>query len=44
MFAPMTGLLLSEIILGEKTTLDTTDLHIDRFKNSDFKDYEKSVV
>ena len=44
MFAPMTGLLLSEIILGEKTTVDTTDLHIDRFKNSDFKDYEKSVV
>ena len=44
MFAPMTGLLLSEIILGEKTTLDTTDLHIDRFKNADFKDYEKSVV
>jgi len=44
MFAPMTGLLMSEIILGEETTVDTTDLHIDRFKNSDFKDYEKSVV
>jgi len=44
MFAPMTGLLLSEIILGEKTTLDTADLHIDRFKNTNFNDYEKSVV
>ncbi len=44
MFAPMTGLLLSEIILGEETTVDVDDLHIDRFKNSDFKDYEKSVV
>jgi len=44
MFAPMTGLLLSELILGEKTTVDMTDLHIDRFKNSDNKDYETSVV
>ncbi len=44
MFAPMTGLLLSEIILGEKTTLDTTDLNINRFKNANFNDYEKSVV
>lgn len=44
MFAPMTGLLLSEIILGEKLTIDITDLHIDRFKNKEFKDYEQSVV
>jgi len=44
MFAPMTGLLMSEIILKEKTTVDVTDLHIDRFKNNNLKDYEKSVV
>jgi len=44
MFAPVTGLLLSEVILGEKTTIDMTDLHLDRFKNKTFKAYEKSVV
>ena len=44
MFAPMTGLLMSEIILKEKTTVDVSSLHIDRFKNNNLKDYEKSVV
>ena len=44
MFAPVTGLLLSELILGEKTSVDMTDLHIDRFKNKEIKAYEKSVV
>ncbi len=44
MFAPMTGLLLSELILGEKTTIDMEDLHIDRFKNNKEIDYEHNVV
>lgn len=44
MFAPMTGLLLSEVILNQPTTIDLTDLHIDRFKNNKQTDYEHSVV
>ena len=44
MFAPVTGLLLSEMILKEEPTINMESLHIDRFK--DQKDYhvEKSVV
>lgn len=44
MFAPMTGLLLAEIILNEETTIDISDLHLDRFKNTQVFAYEKSVV
>lgn len=44
MFAPVTGLLLSEMILGEQPSIDMTDLHLDRFKNKEIKAYEKSVV
>ncbi|MDI6453372.1 NAD(P)/FAD-dependent oxidoreductase [Peloplasma aerotolerans] len=44
MFAPMTGLLLSEMILNEKTTIDMAPLKIDRFKNADQFHVEKSVV
>lgn len=44
MFAPMTGLLLSEIILNEELTIDISELHISRFKNKQINDYEKSVV
>lgn len=44
MFSPITGILLSEIILKEKPTIDITDLHIDRFKNNDHKEYETNVV
>jgi sarcosine oxidase, subunit beta len=44
MFAPMTGLLLSEIILKEKTTIEMESLHLDRFKLSDQFHVEKSVV
>lgn len=44
MFAPMTGLLLSEVILGQPTTIDLKDLHIDRFKNNEKTEYEHSVV
>jgi len=44
MFAPMTGILLSEIILNQPMSIDITELHIDRFKNSDHSEYETSVV
>jgi len=44
MFAPMTGLLLSEIILKEETTVDMTSLSMNRFNNEDIKSIEKSVV
>ena len=44
MFSPMTGLLLSEIILKEKATIDIRDLHIDRFKHKKEFVVEKSVV
>ena len=44
MFAPMTGLLLSEIILKETPTTDIEKLHIDRFKNQDLQSYETNVV
>ncbi|MBU1145724.1 MAG: FAD-binding oxidoreductase [Firmicutes bacterium] len=44
MFAPMTGILLSEIILKQKTTLDVTDLSINRFALNNPTDYEQSVV
>ncbi len=44
MFAPMTGLLLSEIILREKMTIDIEELHINRFKHKQVFAYEKSVV
>ena len=37
MFAPITGLLLSELILGEKTSVDMTELHLDRFINQEVK-------
>jgi sarcosine oxidase subunit beta len=44
MFSPMTGLLLSEIILGQKPTIDIADLNISRFKEAKTIAYEKSVV
>lgn len=44
MFAPVTGVLISELVLGEKPSIDITELHIDRFKNKNIKAYEKSVV
>jgi len=43
MFAPMTGLLLSECILNEAPSLDLSSLHLDRFKNQSIV-IEKSVV
>lgn len=43
MFGPMTGLLLSETILGEKLTIDISSLSLDRFKQGKLI-YEKSVV
>ncbi|MEC9485280.1 MAG: FAD-binding oxidoreductase [Candidatus Izemoplasma sp.] len=44
MFAPMTGLLLSEIILNKPTTIDIKDLHVNRFENMEKTEYETSVV
>ncbi len=44
MLAPMTGLLLSEIILQEKTTVDVTTLGIERFARQKTFNIEKSVV
>lgn len=44
MIAPMTGLLLSELIMGEKTTLEMDSFHLKRFKDKDFVITEKSVV
>jgi sarcosine oxidase subunit beta len=44
MFAPMTGILLSEIILKKPTTLDVGDYHLHRFKTNTIRETEKSVV
>jgi sarcosine oxidase, subunit beta len=44
MLAPMTGLLLSEIILNEPTSVDVSSLDIKRFKHQKTFDIEKSVV
>ncbi len=44
MFAPITGLLLSQIILGEELEEYAKDLHIDRFKENKITEIEKSVV
>ncbi len=44
MLAPMTGLLLAEIILKQPTTVDTTTLDLRRFHHQQAIDVEKSVV
>ncbi len=44
MFAPITGEIISEIILGEEIEEYAKELHIDRFKEKKTTDYEKSVV
>jgi sarcosine oxidase subunit beta len=44
MLGPMTGLLLSEIILNKETTIDIRELHLDRFKTKKNFILEKSVV
>ncbi len=44
MFAPMTGLLLSELILGEETTVPMDELALSRFDGKDLEAYETSVV
>lgn len=43
MFAPMTGLLMSEIILGEKTSIDISSLDLGRFARNELV-FEPSVV
>lgn len=44
MFAPMTGILVSEMILNEPLSLETDMLHINRFKHQTTHEVEKSVV
>ncbi|MGD9887027.1 MAG: NAD(P)/FAD-dependent oxidoreductase [Bacilli bacterium] len=44
MFSPMTGKLLTEIILNKPLTIDISELNLDRFKNATHVAYEKSVV
>ncbi len=44
MLAPMTGLLISELVLGQKLSMDLEDLSIKRFKNKEDIHIEKSVV
>ena len=44
MFSPMTGKLLTEIILKRPLTIDISELNLDRFKNATHVAYEKSVV
>jgi len=44
MLAPMTGLLLAEMILNEPTSMDVTTLDIKRFKQQHPIEVEKSVV
>ncbi|MDD4000617.1 MAG: FAD-binding oxidoreductase [Bacilli bacterium] len=44
MFAPMTGLLLSQIILGQELSIEINDLDLKRFENKKSFVYEKSVV
>lgn len=43
MFGPMTGLLMSEIILGEETTIDISSLDLGRFARNELV-FEPSVV
>lgn len=43
MFAPMTGLLVAEQILGETTTIDISSLGMDRFEKNELV-FEPSVV
>ena len=44
MFAPITGILLSEMILNETLEDYAKDLNIKRFKNQTLTDFERSVV
>jgi len=44
MFAPITGELLSQMILGLELDDYAKELHINRFKENKITDYEKSVV
>ncbi|MFA5470944.1 MAG: FAD-binding oxidoreductase [Acholeplasmataceae bacterium] len=44
MLAPMTGLLMSELVLGLKPSMDIESLSIERFNNQEAVHIEKSVV
>jgi sarcosine oxidase subunit beta len=43
MFAPMTGVILSEMIMGEKMSIDVSSLSLERFKKGELI-FEPSVV
>lgn len=44
MLAPMTGLLMSELILKEKPSLNLEALHLNRFEKNAYTAYEHAVV
>ncbi len=44
MFAPVTGLILTEMILKKPTSLDVSDYRLNRFEDKRTTDFEKSVV
>ncbi|MGD9605306.1 MAG: NAD(P)/FAD-dependent oxidoreductase [Bacilli bacterium] len=44
MFSPMTGKILTEIILKQPTSIDISELSLERFEKSTVVNYEKSVV
>ena len=44
MLAPIVGILLSEIVMGEETSFEMAELSIDRFKDKTEFVIEKSVV
>lgn len=44
MFAPITGELLSQMILGIEVEDYAKELHINRFKENKVTDFERSVV
>ncbi len=44
MLAPMTGLLLSELILGKTPSLPMEDMALDRFEGKEITEFETSVV
>ncbi|MBN2503840.1 MAG: FAD-binding oxidoreductase [Bacilli bacterium] len=44
MFAPMSGVLITEIVLNKPTSLDASDYRLDRFEDKIVTEYEKSVV
>lgn len=44
MFGPMTGVLMSELILGEEPSMPMEELALSRFEGKDIDAYETNVV